>query len=137
MNYFQVKIIKHLLEHKTLWLILACLWTLFMTYTCLTDFNSLPKIKVQGVDKFVHITFHFVFTILWINYSKFKTTNSFGLYAKVVVASIVFGSLIEIAQGYFTITRHADVFDVFANTIGSIIAVVVMVIVDQFSSKKI
>jgi VanZ family protein len=41
---------------------------------------------------------------------------------KVLIASFLFGVLIEIFQGCFTTTRQADVMDVLANTIGAISA---------------
>jgi VanZ family protein len=56
---------------------------------------------------------------------------------KVVVISIIYGSLIEMAQGVFTTTREPDILDVLANTLGSLIAVVVILVALQFSSKKI
>jgi VanZ family protein len=54
-----------------------------------------------------------------------------------VIASIIYGSLIEIAQGVFTTTRKADILDVLANTLGSMLAVALIFVLLQFSSKKI
>jgi VanZ family protein len=104
---------------------------------CLASFRSLPKIGINHPDKLVHITFHFVFTILWSCYLKEKRPNAQSFFIKVLMASIVFGSVIEIAQGLFTTTRHADILDVFANTLGSVTAIIVMFVVVKFSSKDI
>lgn len=125
------------MEHKNIFLCLAVLWTLFMAYLCLANFKSLPKIGIGGADKYVHVILYFVFTTLWSCH--LKTRNSIGMVSliKVVVISIIYGSLIEMAQGVFTTTREPDILDVLANTLGSLIAVVVILVALQFSSKKI
>jgi len=125
------------LEHKNTFLCLAILWTLFMAYLCLANFKSLPKVGISGADKYVHVTLYFVFTILWSCH--LKTRNSIGFFSliKVVITSIIYGSLIEMAQGVFTTTRKADIMDVLANTLGSILAVVVILLDLKFLSKKI
>lgn len=135
-NYYQVKIIQHLLERKNVLLTLACLWTIFIAYMCLANFKRLPTIGIRYPDKYVHVAFHFVFTILWIFYLKAKKANNTS-FVKVILASVIYGSLIEIAQGLFTTTRHADIRDVFANTIGSFIAVIIIFMITKFSSIKI
>lgn len=108
-----------------------------MAYLCLASFNSLPRIGISGADKYVHVTLYFVFTILWSCH--LKTRNSIGVISllKVVIASIIYGTVIEIAQGVFTTTRKADIVDVLANTLGSILAIVVILLEIKFSSKKI
>jgi VanZ family protein len=108
-----------------------------MAYLCLANFKSLPKIGIGGADKYVHVTLYFVFTTLWSCH--LKTRHSIGMVSliKVVVISIIYGSLIEMAQGAFTTTREPDILDVLANTLGSLIAVVVILVALQFSSKKI
>lgn len=55
---------------------------------------------------------------------------------KVVIASVIYGGIIEIAQGLFTTTRQADIVDVLANTIGAILAVVMMLATAKFSNKE-
>ena len=108
-----------------------------MAYLCLANFKSLPKVGISGADKYVHVTLYFVFTILWSCH--LKTRNSIGFFSliKVVIASIIYGSLIEMAQGVFTTTRKADIMDVLANTLGSILAIVVILLDLKFLGKKI
>jgi VanZ family protein len=110
------------LEHKKGYLFLAVFWTLFMAYLCLTDFNKLTNIKIGGLDKSVHFIFHFFFTLFWYLYLKSMKSSKKILILYVFIASVLYGSLIEIAQGLFTTTRKADVLDVFANSIGAILA---------------
>ncbi len=93
-----------------------------MAYLCLTDFNKLPNIKIGGLDKSVHFILHFFFTLFWYLYLSSIKSSKKNLILYVFIGSVLYGSLIEIAQGLFTTTRKADVLDVFANSIGSILA---------------
>lgn len=96
-----------------------------MLFLCLEDSNDLPKIKIQNLDKFVHASFHFVFVVIWFLYiriSKDSIHNKVRI-KKVFWFSVLFGISIEFLQYFFTTTRKADVFDVFANIIGAILAV--------------
>ena len=133
-NYFQVKTIKPLSEPKKTYLLLAGFWTIFIAVLCLVSFNQLPKPAISGIDKYVHITLHFVFTILWACYLKAKSTDR--LFLKVLMASIVYGILIEVAQETFTTTRHADILDVLANTTGSVLAIAAMCLTSRLLKKK-
>ena len=119
--------IKHLLEHKKGYFYLASLWTLLIAYLCLTDFAKLPKIKIGGLDKSIHFILHFVFTLLWYLYVKSTMKIKWNI-AFVVLLDVVFGSLIEVGQAFFTITRKADVLDVLANSFGTVAAVIVIYI---------
>jgi VanZ family protein len=131
-----VKTIKHLLERKDVLLCLASLWTIFVAYMCLANFKSLPKIGMNNPDKYVHVTFHFVFTVLWFFYLKVKNKNIVSSLVKVVIASVIYGGIIEIVQGLFTTTRQADIVDILANTIGAILAVVMILATAKFSNKE-
>jgi VanZ family protein len=132
-----VKTIKHLLEHKKGYLFLAVSWTLFIAYLCLSDFNKLPNIKIGGLDKSVHFILHFFFTLFWFLYLKSIPSKQRNLILFVFIASVLYGSLIEIAQGIFTTTRKSDILDVFANSIGSFFACLTIHINYFFLRKKI
>ena len=125
MNYFQVTTIKRLLEHKKGYLYVASLWTLLIAYLCLTDFNKLPTVRISGLDKSVHFILHFVFTLLWYLYVKSTMKIKWNI-AFVVMLDFVYGSLIEVGQAFFTITRKSDVLDVLANSVGTAAAVIVI-----------
>lgn len=117
--------IKRLLEHKKGYFYLASLWTLFIAYLCLTDFNKLPTIKIGGLDKSVHFILHFFFTLLWYLYVKSTLKIKWNI-AFVVLLDVVYGSLIEVGQTLFTITRQGDVLDILANSVGTAAAVIVI-----------
>lgn len=114
------------MEHKKGYLWLAIIWTLFMAYLCLTDFNKVPKIRISGIDKSVHVVLHFFFTLLWYLFLKSSRAVKKNQLLIIGIASVLYGSAIEVAQAVFTTTRKADVLDVLANSVGTIIAFAVV-----------
>lgn len=129
--------IKRSLVHKNIYLFLAVSWTMLVFFLCLLSVGSLPKlsIKVSGVDKVVHFTFHFVFVLLWFLYLKNKKIKP--VLVKIFLASFSFGVLIEICQSIFTLTRQADVKDVLANATGAITAITILFLYHKFFKKDI
>ena len=123
------------MEHKKGYFYLAALWTLFIAYLCLTDFDKLPTIKIGGLDKSVHFILHFFFTLLWYLYLKsvFKTK---WIISFVVLLDVAYGSLIEVGQTLFTITRKGDVLDILANSVGTAAAVIVIYLVTRFYRRE-
>lgn len=131
-NYFQVRLIKNLLEHKRAIQILTVFWTVLVAYLCLASTESLPSVDLFRFDKFGHLTFHFGITVLWFLFWKtsFRNENKYAL-TKAFLFSFFFGILIEIGQKLFTETREADIEDVIANTTGALLAVLVIYIYDK------
>ncbi|HEU4789090.1 MAG TPA: VanZ family protein [Flavobacterium sp.] len=111
----------------------ALLWTGIVSYFCLVNSNEIPVINIPNLDKCVHVFFHLVFTFVW--FLVFSRHLQIGTILKPllysVVFSFVFGITIEILQSLITTTRSADVFDVLANTIGTLLAVFVVVICNK------
>jgi VanZ family protein len=111
---------------------LAIGWTILIAVLCLVKFNDLPSFGVSGADKYVHFTFHFVFTILWGFYSWAKLNDiTISKIGRVVILSFCYGILIEIFQEIYTKTRHADIFDVLANGTGALVALVFFVLIKR------
>ena len=52
----------------------AFIWTIIVAFLCLESTADLPSIgsKFKGLDKIVHATFHFIFTMLWFLFFKNK-----------------------------------------------------------------
>lgn len=136
-NYFLVRTTEHLSEHRNYFLYLALVWTFFMAYLCLTDFNKLPNIRIGGLDKTVHFVLHCCFTFFW--YLYFMKAQKCMKYRLVIViaASIIYGSLIEIAQALFTTTRKADILDIVANSVGTAGGCVAIYVTKHFARKMI
>ena len=58
-----------------------------------------------------------------------------GTFKKVIILlllSVFFGLLIELLQNVFTTTRVADVYDVLANTLGAIFAVILILLYEKY-----
>ncbi len=123
------------MEHHKGYFYLACLWTLFIAYLCLTDFSKLPKLGLGGLDKSVHFILHFFFTLLWYLHTKTANKTKWNMVFVVVVIDVVYGSLIEVGQAIFTTTRKADVLDVLANSVGTAAAVIGIYIFQHFQRK--
>ncbi len=108
-----------------------------MAYLCLMDFDKLPKIKIDGFDKSVHFVLHFFFTIFWYLHLTTVKINPRYRMLVAIAASVLYGSLIEIAQGLWTTTRKADIIDVLANSVGTVGGCIAICIVWRYAAKKI
>ena len=118
----------------------AILWTLAIAILCLIQINDLPNfpsVPIPGKDKYVHFTFHFVFTLLWSSYLlKVQKSIIIKTLFKILLVSVVYGVLIELLQGEFTATRKADILDVLANTTGATFAVIALLCYKRFNKNK-
>ena len=128
---------KHLLALKNILLGLAISWTVSVIILCLISFSTLPSIGVSDADKYVHATFHFVFTMLWGMYF-WKQQNKLRIprIITVVFISFSFGILIEFLQETWTTTRQGDILDVAANLAGALLALFVFVFIKRIEKAK-
>lgn len=134
MPYFRPMPMPNLLVRKYL-LPAAIGWTMLIAVMCLVSFGQLPSIGIGGADKYVHVVFHFGFFVLW--FLHFRRPDNFDkLMARVFLASLLYGIAIEVAQELFTATRHADIYDVMANTTGAFMAVAAIMIVNYHCKRK-
>jgi len=114
------------------WLSLAIAWTVLIAILCLISFSDLPSIQVKSADKYVHVTFHFIFVLLWGFYvSKSSAKIKISKIIRVVLVSITYGIVIEGLQELLTTTRHADIYDVLANLTGALLALSVFVLIKR------
>jgi VanZ family protein len=106
---------------KKLYLWTAVSWSALIAYLCLVQLQNAPFKGVSNVDKLVHIIFHAVFTLLWFLYFNVRINKT--KYSKSLLISVLFsffyGIIIEILQEFFTASRHADLYDVYANFLGA------------------
>lgn len=112
-----MKVIKVFLERK--FLFFAISWTVLITVLSLISTTKIPSIPFPVKDKIVHFVFYFVLTLSW--FMSFKYLD-FYKKIKIVCFAIVYGIIIEVLQGVFTVNREADVFDALANSLGAILA---------------
>jgi len=117
----------------TLFRWLAIVWTVIMLIGCLTPHSELPDELVSWNDKGQHIAIFALFTLLWrLAGLKLATT---------AVVGFVFGALIEVLQYVLPINRSADWADLFADSIGVALGLllvpVAQKVIDGISSKLV
>jgi VanZ family protein len=128
-----VILIKKLLVHKQLFLWAAILWAGVIAFFCLVQLNNVPLGSVSHIDKYVHAFFHFVLTSFCYLFLKNQMSSLNGIKPLVFsfLFSFFFGIIIEISQELFTLSRHADIYDVSANTSGAVLAVAIAVLLKK------
>ncbi len=122
--------IKKLSVHKQLFFWAAIVWAGIIAFFCLVQLNNVPLGSVSNIDKYVHAFFHFVLTSFCYLFLK-NQMSSFNNIKPLLFSflfSFFFGIGIEISQELFTVSRHADIYDVSANTSGAVLAVAVAVL---------
>jgi len=121
---------------KTYFFVITILYSIALTVVCLIDLNGVIEVKISSGDKIFHSLSYVVLTFLWyytLYYNlKFNKGESL-IYA--VVISIIFGIVIEVLQETVTTYRSSDIIDVFANSIGAILASVVIAIKNKYILK--
>lgn len=121
---------------KQVYFWIALVWTGIIFLFCLLPSGDIPKISVPNLDKVVHASFHFVFTLVWFLFFK-KQLNSPNVIKPLAISfilSVFFGIGIEILQQLFTTTRNGDAIDVLANMSGATLAVCFILIVSKYNS---
>jgi VanZ family protein len=120
---------------KRIFFFAALFWTGVILFFCLIKSSDIPQVNVPYLDKAVHATFHFVFTVLWFLFfkKKLKTANSFRPLVISFVFSFFLGVAIELMQQFFTTTRTADVLDELANLSGATLAVIGIVLLNKYN----
>lgn len=95
-----------------------------VTFLSLFSFKEVTTggIDIPHLDKLVHFTFYFVFTVLGsLSYIEHKTILvDFKKVALLFfVIAIGYGTIIEVLQYVVTTTRNGDFFDFLANSFGA------------------
>lgn len=104
-------------------------WAIIILILCGLPGNDIDKVKfidIPHFDKFVHFSMYFVFTLLLISENNLQRQIHDVTVNAILIAtaiSLIYGALIEILQKYLFINRGADIWDMVANTVGVIVAV--------------
>jgi hypothetical protein len=103
----------------------ALVW-LIMTFVLLVlPGSDIPKASIFDFlyfDKWVHIGLFGVLTLLW-GYPFFKINiASAHPFIIVAVCVILYGTIMEFVQKYFAFERSFDLFDILADSAGSLLA---------------
>ena len=116
--------IKNLLGDKTL-LVIAVLYSCFISVLFFITGPDLPEIHISEADKIVHVLIYFILINIWLLYFYKKKDCNFNskLILIVLISILLYGIIIEILQSLFTVSRIADIYDVAANFIGSLLGI--------------
>lgn len=116
--------IKHLLAGKPL-LLIAILYSCLISVLFFIPSQDLPKVQISALDKIAHVLIYFILINLWMLYLYIKNDFQFNdKWILILLFSVLlYGIIIEILQGLLTISRSADILDVAANLIGSLIGI--------------
>lgn len=108
---------------KKVAIILAFGYSVALATACLITLNNLPEVSVSNADKIFHFLSYGLFTMLWY-FAFFFTFNIINKKAIIYafVWAVCFGISIEILQETMTDSRALDVYDVLANTLGALMA---------------
>jgi len=94
--------------------------------------SNFPKTEITNIDLAVHFTFYCVFTFLLIvgnlRQSQFILLKEHPVLMALSV-SIPFGGLVEIIQGTEFVSRSAEFADFIANSVGSLIGLILFRII--------
>ena len=104
---------------------LPLLWSSVIIVLCLLPQNDLPKSRFFDIpyfDKYVHASLYFVLYFLLLR--SLKKFN-IRIYFIAILLCIGYGISIEIFQHFFTSDRHFEVYDILANSSGTIISSIV------------
>jgi len=98
--------------------LLIC-YVVLITVLCLISLNNLPKINTGHDDKIFHALAYTAFVFLVFNYlQKIQVKNAVWIS---MLATFIYGTIIEILQMVLTTNRTFDVFDIAANGAGVLI----------------
>lgn len=112
--------IKKLLERNALGI--AIILTVFITILSLVSLKGIHIIKVNNSDKFEHFFGYIILSLSWLYAFKDDLTKQSKKFLLIILL-IIYGIIIEVLQGVLTTNRQADFYDVIANSIGVLTAV--------------
>lgn len=95
----------------------------------------MPELGSTFDDKIYHFGAYIVMTLLWYNFFRLFAFK-WKIIASATIA-ITYGIIVEVLQGTFTTYRTEDIRDVFANSFGVLIAVIIILIIQKFKVKLI
>ncbi|WP_418602417.1 VanZ family protein [Hwangdonia sp.] len=110
-------------------LVLAVFYSLGLATVSLITLKNLPNVGINFADKIFHFIVYGVLAYLWFNtfFFKFKYKKRKAIFYAALF-SIIFGIIIEVLQGSATASRHTDVYDAIANTLGVLFMVAILLI---------
>ena len=123
------------MRSTTLILLLAVFWTALVGFFSLGSIGNIGQsIPIANKDKYVHVVFYFMFTMLWYLYRSQEKPNAYNKII-VLIAALLFGIAMEICQGLFTSNRSPELLDVVANSAGAILGMLFITTILKLKTK--
>lgn len=120
---------------KRILLILTICYTLVLAVFSLAAITSLPELWTNYDDKIYHIFAYVILVLLWyFTLHRLKIANPIFIAA---LFSVIYGIIIEVLQGQFTVVRSLDILDILANCIGVTMATFFIIIRNRRIVKKL
>ena len=112
-------------------------YTTVLAIASLIHVSGIPDINYSNSDKIFHFIAYSALAWFWFQTFRnpFKWSYNKSLLVSAIV-SVVFGILIEALQGILTNTRVADNNDIFANTLGVCLTVIILLLLKKREVKK-
>jgi len=108
--------------------ILVIIWIIIVLVLSGYPGSQLPKVAVWQFDKLVHVVMYSILSfLLFIAFNKqfFNNEKRFRIKIIIVFLSISYGGVMEILQEYIFINRSGSWIDFIANSVGSILGVLI------------
>ena len=122
---------------KKLTLLAAIFYAIALATVSLMTLRNLPEVKLSFADKIFHFLAYSLFTILrYLAFSFSLNLKEKKAILNAVILAVSFGMILEVLQGTVTTTRAFDVYDAFANTLGALIASLIIWLKHKLSVKK-
>ncbi|WP_346880702.1 VanZ family protein [uncultured Algibacter sp.] len=112
---------------KKIVFISTVLYTTALLVASLMTLHKVPSLGVAFSDKVYHFGAYFVLTLLWFAtfLLVFKCVKKHAIFYAVILA-VIFGIIIEMLQGAYTVSRAYDIYDMMANTMGALLASIIL-----------
>ena len=119
----------------------ALVWNSLVIVLSVLPAGSFPEtglIRIAHLDKIVHFSMYAVLTFLILrkNPVVFPGTRKIILWSWTFVHVFFTGFFLELFQNYFIIGRVFDIFDVLANTAGSLVALLIFEMFHRVNKKS-
>jgi VanZ family protein len=104
-------------------LYLGVLYTFIITYLFVAPRPDLPEIDFYiSIDKMGHFIIHVLLSLIWLTYFfvRKKRVLSFKYVILIIIICLTYGIVIEVSQQVLYADRKADLYDILANSIGTL-----------------
>ena len=118
---------------KKLLLLVAIIYSIWLTVVSLINLNNVPSLGSSFDDKIYHLLAYLVLAFLWITY--FKPSQKKNIIIIVFVCVLLFGVVLELIQHRLNPNRSYDSYDLIANCLGVILGTLIALRINVFKLK--